>query len=45
MGDVPWMVAVMAALTVVTSLICAIMEKKCICIDQNKKKESEPTAE
>ena len=40
MGDVPWMVAVMAALTIVCALICAVMEKKTVCIDQTKKPEN-----
>ena len=37
MGDVVWMVAVMAVQAIVTAIICALLEKKCVCIDQSNK--------
>lgn len=36
MGDVGWMVAIMAAQAFITAAICFLLEKKTTCIDQNK---------
>lgn len=37
MGDVPWMVAIFAVQTIVSAVVCTIIEKKTVCIDQSKK--------
>lgn len=36
MGDVGWMVAVMAVQALITAGICFVLERKTVCINQNK---------